>query len=195
MFAKISRRSVSMAHKALMAALLVAVLFGVLPAGQAHAYSSQGVIGRPGNLVLPAIQIVDVYTFNSWDFVLLGGSGPIVYRSAAATGSQTIQALYVIEQWNGSQRLVSAKSRLLPAQIAAANSGVQMVAPYMTPISSRGTFRFSWIFSWFSSTGALLGSTTIISTAASEHVCVTKQRLCQSSAGFFTTGGFRTGTW
>jgi hypothetical protein len=205
MFTKaVSRRSVGLFQKALIVLLALAVLFVSLPLDRAYAFYSVPQNGKAGSVSLPTIYVGDKASsctriYNSTvcapTFTLYGETGPIAYRSPAFAGSQIVQAIYVVERWDGSNWVATAKSDVLQGQIGLGQTSVQFVKPHMQVQVAQGYFRFSWLFSWLSSTGAVYGSTIVVSNLTTDHVCVTPARLCQVYPGFVRTGGYLTGKW
>jgi hypothetical protein len=143
----------------------------------------------------PTISIADLYMPSGYrQFTLLGNTGPLVYRSPASASAQNVMAMYVVEQWDGYKWVISAKSGTFSGTIAAGQTAYRFPAPYIQPITSRGYFRVSFIFSW-AVNGINLGTTSVVGSLTSDHVCVTTYRLCQSYPGYFRTGGQGTGAW
>ena len=182
-------------QRVVLAVLVVMVLLGSAPVSKARAWAYSAPTGRPGAVIPPTISIADLYMPSGLrQFTLLGNTGPLVYRSPASTGAQNVGAMYVVEKWDGYKWVISARSGPLSGMIAAGQTAYRFAAPYIQPIASRGYFRVSFVFSW-SANGVNLGTTSILGNLTSDHVCVTRYRLCQSYAGFFRTGGMGTGTW
>jgi hypothetical protein len=205
MFTKFSSRgSVTKFQKTLIIAIALAVLFLSIPLEQAQAFYVGQAEGTVGKIVLPVIYAGDIHitcvkiyaaTVCPPVFTLYAQTGPVLYRSPAFAGSQIVQGMYVVEQWDGSKWLPIAQSNLLQAQIGATKEKVSLAQPYMPLTVGQGYFRFTWIFSWFSSKGDRLGSTIVLSNNKSEHECVTPARLCLSYDGFIRTGGYLTNEW
>jgi hypothetical protein len=183
-------------QKILMVALALIVLFVSLPLDRAYAWSYKPVSGTRGNVSLPKIYVGDLYMPNGLtQFTLYGNTGPIVYRSAASTGIQIVKATYLVEKWDGFKWVIIKNSNLLQGQIGATQTYFQFAAPYIQPAIARGYLRFTWAFDWYATNGVVLGATYVQSSLATDHVCVTKVRLCQSYPGYFRTGGYLTGAW
>jgi len=205
MFTKIaSQGSVGRVQKTLVVLLALVVLFVSVPLDQAFAFSYTPVSGTIGNVSVPTIYVGDLTTSCAiiYDyrvcppvFTLYAETGPIAYRSPGSSGSQIVYAKYLVDQWDGSKWVTIAVSDLLRGQIGANQTSLRFAAPYMPLQVARGYFRFTWAFDWYTKDGALLGSTYIHSNLASDHVCVTPIRLCQSYNGYVRTGGYQTGGW
>jgi hypothetical protein len=174
--------------------LALMVMLGSSPVHKVHAWSYSGYSGQVGTVIVPTIKIDDQPFAGYTQFVLWSNTGPVVYRSPASQGIQNIQAVYRVEQWNGSAWQVVVTSPVLKGQILATQSGVQMVALYLQPTVARGYFRVTWAVVWSSSTGTVLASTYIVPNLVGDHQCVTQIRLCKSYPGYFTTGLNNT-TW
>ncbi len=205
MFAKsVSNGSLGKFQKVLIVALALLVLFAALPVGQASAWYYSQASGVRGNVTLPVISILEkrdpcfpVYGTMVCPSMLhlISYTGPTVYRSAAAAGAQIVQGMYVLEMWNGAAWTVIARSSIMQKQIGAYQNGVQFPTLTLTPQIGRGIFRVTWLFSWFNSGGARIGSAVISSNQASDHICSNPYRLCKSLPGYFQTGGLQTGAW
>lgn len=163
--------------------------------GEASAWSYQLNSGQGGNITLPTVAVGDlVMPSGGTRFTLYSDTGPIAYRSPASTGAQTVNARYSVQKWNGSAWINVASSPLLTGQIGAVQTGVQFTRAYLQPIEARGYFRLTWGFDWYNASGTRIGSAFGTSNLTSDHVCVTRIRLCQSSAGFVQTG-LNNSTW
>jgi hypothetical protein len=205
MFAKSSStKAVKNIHKVVLVVALLAALFFSSPAGHANAFAYTNLSGSAGRVDLPSIAIGDRHItcvmylgaqICTPVLVLDAEVGPTVYRSPASYGSQIVQALYVVEQWDGAQWVIVQSSGLIQRTIGSAQSSVQFPAPVLQVEHGTGYFRLSWVFSWHTSSGGLLGTTSIISDRASDFTCVTSARLCQEYAGYVRTGGHLTGKW
>jgi hypothetical protein len=199
MFTRARSNVVAKPFRMLMLVVALTMLMISLPLDRAHAWSHTAGTGTRGNISLPSIHIGDLYMpVGMTQFTLYGETGPIVYRSPASTGSQTITAMYYVEKWDASSSrwvITAVSPNLLTGQISANQVGVQLAAPYIQPVQARGYFRFSWFFEWRTSTGVKLGDTVIHSNLVADHVCQTPYRLCQSNSGYFQTGGFGTNQW
>jgi hypothetical protein len=191
-------------HKAVVVILALVILFSALPVGRAQAFAYTTITGKIGSVTPSTIYVGDLVTtcvpiYNTTvcphNFTLYGNVGPTVSRSPASSGNQIVQAIYVVEKWDGSKWVPIAKTNVLQGQILATQTKVQFVAPYMQLQVAQGYFRLTWLFSWLTPTGTLLGSTIITSNLKTDHVCVTNARLCQSFDGFVQTGGYLTGKW
>lgn len=184
-------------HKTLMVALVLVVLFSSLPIGKAYAWSYANPISRPGAVsVPPAIYIGDLMMpWGSTAFTLYGSTGPVAYRSPGSSGAQIVGAQYFVQTWNGSRWVNTAQTGTFTGQISASQTYYRFPAPYIQPLVSRGTFRVMYTFVWTTTAGATLGATNVLPNLKNDHICVTTLRLCQTSAGYFQTGGYRTGTW
>ena len=197
MFASVViRGSLGKLHKFLLVGLTLIVLFVSLPLDRAYAWSYAPVSGRRGSVSLPTIYIGDLYMpYGMTQFTLYGNTGPLAYRSPASSGTQIVKGKYLVEKWDGNRWVVSAQSTLFQGQILSTQTSLRFPAPYIQPVLARGTFRFTFALDWYTTGGALLGSTFIRSNLVSDHVCVTPHRLCKSYAGYFRTGGYQTGAW
>ena len=177
-------------------ALLLCVIVAGLVPQHADAWAYSGTSKRIGSVVPPTIYIADLLMPSGYTaFTLYGDTGPAVYRSPASTGAQIVKAQYIVQMWDGSKWVNSAVTQVFTGQIAANQTSYRFPAPYVQPSVARGTFRFTWAFDWLTTSGTLLGSTYVISDRTSDHVCVTRSRLCQSYVGSFRTGGYLTGAW
>ena len=77
------------------------------------------------------------------EFTLLRNNGPLVYRSPATNGYQTVRTRYAVEKFvNGSWYRV-ANSPLMARAIPSGYSSVRMPALYLQPGNARGYFRMS----------------------------------------------------
>lgn len=190
----------------MMAVLVLAALLAALSPGPTSAFYYVPASGTIGSVTVRPISVLDMVpgcatTYGGFRIcptalTLAADTGPTVYRSPAATGRQIVQAIYTVEQWTSAGWTPIASSDVIRAEIGANQTGVQLVRPVLTLSNvARGYFRFTWIFSWFSSAGVNVGSTAILSNLATDHVCVTPLRWCQSYDGYVRTGGYLTNSW
>jgi hypothetical protein len=179
------RRTRRMITTVAMTALL---LLGV-GAQSASAWTFSGARGRIGSVTLPAVYVDDLLMPNGYrEFTLLSNNGPLVYRSPATNGFQTVRTRYAIEKFvNGAWYRV-ANSPLMTRTISSGQSAVRMQALYLQPGTARGYFRVTWAFEWYNANGVLLADTLVLSNQSSDHTCVTPYRWCASYAGYVRTG-------
>lgn len=172
-----------------MAVILFITIFTTNQAAFAWSYSATQ--GKVGSVILPKILVDDrKMPDGPTRFTLLSDKGPIVYRSPAYSGAQIFVIIYYVEQWSGAKWVKVASSSPLMGQISATQTGVQFtVQPFLQPTVAKGYFRFGALIMWFTSGQVWLGNTNMVSNLVSDHVCVTKVRLCQSYAGYVWTGG------
>ena len=173
---------------------MIVVILGiaVLATDQAaFAWSYSATQGKAGGVALPKIFVDDLKMPDGpTRFTLLSDKGPIVYRSPAYSGAQIFVIIYYVEQWSGAKWVKVASSSPLMGQISATQTGVQFtVQPFLQPTVAKGYFRFGALVMWFTSGQVWLGNTIMVSNLSSDHVCVTKKRLCQSYPGYVWTGG------
>lgn len=155
----------------------------------ASAWSLKTVQGRPGSAIVSNIAVADLLMPAGYSaFTLLGETRPFAYRSPAFSGGQIIQALYVVQRWNGSAWVNVANSGLIRRQISSTQPGAYFPAPYIQPAISKGYFRLLYIFDYYTAAGVALGRSWVIPNLVTDHKCVTPKRPCAVAAGYFWTG-------
>lgn len=186
----------SLFHTIAALTLTLATTVGMLgvaaPSASAWQYSQPY---RQGTVTLPTVYVADlIQPAGNVAFTLMSNTGPVAYRSPATTGVQTVNSRYYVQIWTTGGWANSAHSPLMTGQLNSGLSTVTFPRAYLQPLQTRGYFRVTWAFDWYSN-GSLIGSTSVVSHLTSDHVCVTQSRLCQSSAGYVRTGGYRTNSW
>jgi hypothetical protein len=177
-------------YKVLLAILAVLITSQFQAFPRVKAWSNIPQSGRTGQVILPTIYVGDLLMPAGYTaFTLFGDTGPTVMRTPGSTGAQIVRAIYVVEKWNGYSWVTLTSAGPISAQILSTQAGYRFAAPYIQPVIAKGTFRFSWIFGWYTPAGAQIGTTIMVSNLVSDHVCVTPKRPCKSSAGYFQTGG------
>ncbi|MEO6122196.1 MAG: hypothetical protein ABIR32_00700 [Ilumatobacteraceae bacterium] len=185
---KVSRRT-----KPVLVAGALVVAFTTVAAGAEPVAASQfaATSGSVGTVVPPTIYIGDVYQSGSKYFSVFGSTGPTVYRSPAAAGTQYVRVRYVVERWNGAAWVALATSNLFSAQIAANQSGVRFTqAPNLLPTVTTGYFRLTYAVGWLDASGASLAIASIIPTTTGDQFCTTvnPNRSCFTYAGYVQVG-------
>jgi hypothetical protein len=185
-------------QKGLLAALALSILLVSLPPERASAWSPAPVGGSRGSVYVPQILVGDLgWPDGTTKFTLYAAANarPVVGRSPASTGAQIVKAQYHVEAWDGTKWVIIKSSPLLQGQIGASQTSIPFIEPYLQPNLARGYLRFTYTFDWYTTYGAFLGGTFVVSSLAQDHLCVTRIRLCQSYPGYVRTGGYLTGTW
>ena len=197
MFAKVvSGKLFGKFQKTLMVAVALILLFGSLPVDKAYAWSITPQSGKGGSVVLPQIHIGDQYMpYGQTQFTLYSQTGPVVYRSPAAAGAQTVSLVYVLETYVNGKWVFVTQSKVFNQQIGAAQVGTIFPALYVQPLVARGYFRLSYFVGWKDANGAGLGHSLVSSNLASDYKCVTTVRWCRTAPGWFQTGAYMENTW
>jgi hypothetical protein len=188
---KVSRKWMSKVQKALVAVVILAMLFGALPTGKAHAWAYRNITGRPGAVSVPTVRFGDTLLQTSAGLIAAprfdsAGRYVYAYRSPATSGDQTVKALYVLEGWSGSGWVKIAHQGWMTRVIRAGQSYVAFPALDISPSNFRrgSYYRVTWSVIWATPAGAGLGGTRVVSNLASDHRCVTTRYLCTSYAGY-----------
>ena len=169
-------------------AITALLLLGV-GAQSASAWTFSGAAGPIGSVTLPAVHVSDLVMPSGYRaFTLLSDGGPVVYRSSATNGYQTIRARYTVEKYVNGAWHQAVNSPLMSRTIATGQSAIRMPAMYLQPSSARGYFRVTWAFDWHNASGTLVATTHVVSNQVGDHTCTTPVRWCQSYAGFVRTG-------
>ena len=182
------RKMVSNFSKVLMVAVALIILVSAFPTGKASAwYYAPPIVGRPGGVSISPIYVGDLLMptgVTAFTLYNSSNAGPIVSRSPAAGGPQTVGAIYSVEKWDGVRWVTVVKSAAIVRTISATQTNIRFPAAYLQPTSARGYFRVSWAFAWTSSTGVSLGAVVVNSDRINDHICVTPIRVCQPYAGY-----------
>jgi hypothetical protein len=183
------RRRYSRLLRVVVAALGLAIASVIVTAQGAFAWSYDVGTGTRGNVSLPTMYVGDLLMPTGLtQFTLYGNTGPIVGRNPLSTGDQIIGVQYIVEQFNGANWVTIARSTFVTGRLRAGQTSIQFAAPYIQPLVARGYFRVTWYFTWSTATGSALGATAVVPNLTSDHMCVTKIRLCQMYAGYVRTG-------
>jgi hypothetical protein len=181
----------SKVQKALVGAVILAMLFGALPTGKAHAWTYRNIVGRPGAVSVPTVRFGDT--------LLQTSAGPIaaprfdsagryvyVYRSRATSGDQIVKAVYTLQRWSGSSWVGIAQQGMMTRVIRAGQSYVAFPALDISPSNFRRSYyyRVTWAVGWATPAEATLGGTMVVSNLATDHRCVTTRYLCTAYAGY-----------
>lgn len=186
------RRIIGMFGTALVATL---ALSGFANTHAAPAWTSASASGRPGAITVATIYVGDLGNGGNTKFTLYGNTSVVVYRSPATSGTQTINALYVVQKFVNNVWVNVKISPALAGTVTSQQNRVNFVPPYLEPDVARGYFRVVYHFSWVDANGRQIAGKSVIPNLTSDHVCVTNVRLCRSYPGYVQTGGYLTGQW
>ena len=108
---------------------------------------------------------------------------PFVYRSPATTGAQSVQGIYLVQRWNGTNWYQVARQDTPAYTIPAGSEGVWLPKLYRSPhrLHVRGYFRVSWLVAWAGADGSALGSVIINPSRTSDFRCQQMLRPCAVS--------------
>jgi hypothetical protein len=163
-----------------LATMLVALAATSKPAAAYTATSE----GRPGSMEAYKIQGSHYNSCQSMGYECwtpwVTGTGPVVYRSPATTGTQNIAVGYQLYRWNGSSWVLQ-NTRIYHRTLSAGYSWIQMPRPDFLP-NSGGYFRVVTGVSWANSSGQNLGSKTLDYNQSGDYRCNTRfTSSCSSS--------------
>lgn len=186
-----------------LAAVAVASTFAVgvmaSAAGPVSAWVYENPVGSRGDVRVPTIYVGDLQIpdmpLGYTQFTLYGDAPVSAYRSPAATGVQTVRARYVVQRWDGTDWVNTARSDVMTRQIGSQQTRARFPSPYLQPQVSRGYLRLTYAFAWSDANGRALGNTVVTSNSYTDHVCVTNARWCRSYDGFVRTGKYMTNAW
>ena len=173
-------------------ALGFGVVLSVASAEPSSAWQQSNAAGSPGTVTnLSTAYAGDVYQTGTKLFTMWADTAPIVYRSPAAAGAQTVRLRYLLERWTGSTWAIAASSNVMTGGISSAQNGVRFqTAPRLTPQATTGYFRLSYAIDWSNAYGTVVASTFVTSNASSDHACgtVNPNRYCISYGNYVYVG-------
>lgn len=185
-FTRISHRlnGVLVAMSAILATALLLVVVAVTPAHAYH-YGTQG--RYPGNVSPGVVQGSHIDLCAGLGYTCLKpwvyATGPVVYRSPASTGRQTVQVNYQLDRWNGSNWVVQS-TKAYASYINPGYGSVRMPRVDFQPTSGRGYYRLGMAVAWGNSTGSVgYGSRALSFDEARDYVCNTRYA-CSVGAGW-----------
>ena len=118
--------------------------------------------------------------------------GPYLYRSPASQGEQAVQAIYLLQRWNGNSWYVVSRQNTPVVTIPAGARGAYLPKLWRSPggnqLYNRGYFRVQWIFAWVDANGDSLGSTIISPDRVGDLRCRQMLRPCQATAKWVRLG-------
>jgi hypothetical protein len=176
---------------ATLALTLVMLAAGVLTSARpADAWYRANALRRPGPVAVPTPFVVDEYDGFVLHLHWRTHQGPLVYRSPATRGPQTVMAIYTIQDWTPSFGWTNTTRQVTQVYtIPRGQRAVRLPKLDLAPTNTRGYFRVQYAIAWSNArTGASLGGSLIMPNLATDHTCETLSRPCVTGAGFIRTG-------
>lgn len=177
-----------------MAMVLAAMLVALAATSKPAAAYTQSTSGKPGSVTNYKAQgshlavycgIAGYNCYTPWVIA----QGPVVYRSPASTGTQTIAVLYTFERWNGSG-WVQAAQKSATRSLQAGYSKIQMPRGDYTP-NGNGYFRVHTSIGWANSNDTVaFGQRHLFYTQVGDYSCNTNlPSKCNASNGWVQLQG------
>jgi hypothetical protein len=161
----------------ILALLVVATVMTTVRATPAAAYGTVSNGSHPGRVIVYQVQgshynscVGQSYTcFTPW----VVGTGPMVYRSPASTGTQKIGVYYQLQRWTGSTWAVQSE-RTHAAFLHAGYDRIQMPRVDFLP-NRGGYFRLVVVVAWNNANETrAFGSRSYIYNDRADYVCNTR---------------------
>lgn len=186
------RRSTAKLVALLVLALSLTAVGTSVDSQAASAWQQQTPAGSPGGVSnLSPVYAADLYVSGVKQFTIYANNGPYISRSPAASGTQYVTVLFVVERWSSSGWVRAANSDPVSRPIASWQNGIQWpVAPRISPSITTGYFRLSYAIAWSNAYGQTIASTSVVSSAYGEHLCgsVNPNRSCRSYGSYVGVG-------
>ena len=185
----------------LLAVVIVTLLFGSLPTGEAAAWTVSSPSGSPGWSSQMQLDIGDITQPYGTHLTVWSSYGPAVRGSPAYAGTQNVKVVYVLEQWvvdyagHLSWQTVQWKEHY--SQIGSGSFTFFPPPKFELPVQYSGYFRVRYSIGWYATNGVLLGAVQILPNQPNDYVCYgySNTRLCQPFAGSFRVGKYGTNSW